>query len=172
MHSYTEMLLHTSRWIDTAELSLAPMQMHSLRSFWTLLIPSPTVVLALYILSSIFVIAMTATIWKSRLSLALKFSALTFATVLANPHLFVYDLLVLAPALLLITDWTLSNEDSPSTPPLRVLLYLAFILPLFGPTSRWTHVQLSVIVFVAIVWLLHCLKTPGHRLASNERPVV
>ena len=45
-----------SRVIDAAELSLAPIQMHSLRSFWTLLIPWPEAALALYILSSIAVI--------------------------------------------------------------------------------------------------------------------
>jgi len=171
MHSYLDMLQHTSRWVSVAELSRAPIQMHSLRSFWTLLIPSPTVALALYILSSIFVIAMTAAIWKSQLPLVLKFSALTFATVLANPHLFVYDLLVLAPALLLITDWTLSNEDSPSTPPLRLLSYLAFVLPLFGPLSQWTHVQLSVPVFAVILWTLHNSRNPPGTSREDLQPI-
>jgi len=170
MRSYLDVLLHTSRWIDLAELPLAPVQMHSLRSFWTLLIPASPIALALYVFSSIFVIALTAAIWKSQLSVALKFSALTFAAVLANPHLFVYDLLVLAPALLLLANWTLDNEQHSFTPPLRLLLYLAFLLPLFGPTSQWTHLQLSVPVFVAILWTLHHFRNRDD-MRAEPRPI-
>jgi alpha-1,2-mannosyltransferase len=171
LNSYLEMLSHSSRWIDVAELQLAPIQMHSLRAFWTLLIPSPNVALALYIFSSLSVIAISAAIWKSQLPLALRFSALTFAAVLVNPHLFIYDLLVLAPALLLATDWTLANATHAAIP-LRPLLYLAFVLPLFGPLAQWTHTQLSVLVFVAILWFLYHMETRGHKLATSESAVV
>lgn len=160
MRSYFETLIHMSRWIGTAELSLAPIQMHSLRSFWTLLIPWPQLALALYILSSIVIIMIAAAVWKSSLPLGARFSALTLAAVLANPHLFVYDLLVLAPALLLIVDWTLSNAPNASSNALRVLTYLSFVLPLFGPLSRWTHFQLSVPVFVALLWTIYRLHFP------------
>jgi alpha-1,2-mannosyltransferase len=167
MHSYFDMLLEAPRWIGDAELQLAPIQMHSLRSFWTLLIPSPAVVLGLYFLSSLVVIAIAAAIWKSQLSWALKFSALTLAAVLANPHLLVYDLVVLAPAFLLVTNWTLQRENYAATAAVRVLLFLAFVLPLFGPISHWTHVQLSVPVFAAVLWLLY-----GSYNAHNMRVAV
>ena len=39
MHSYFDMLRHLSRVVDASELSLAPIQMHSLRSFFSLLHP-------------------------------------------------------------------------------------------------------------------------------------
>jgi arabinofuranan 3-O-arabinosyltransferase len=183
MHAYFDTLGHMSRLIAASELSLAPIQMHSLRSFWTLLIPSPPLALALYILCSIATVVVAAAIWKSSAQLSLRFSALTFAAVLVNPHLFVYDLLVLAPALLLLADWTLSNPQHPRSAVLRLLTYLAFILPLFGPLSRWTHLQLSVPVFAALLWLLfrdfltpdsgtRDSETPGHKLATNESPVV
>jgi len=166
-----------SRWIGAAELDLAPIQMHSLRSFRTLLIPWPHAALAIYILSSVFVVAMTAAVWKSSSPLALRFSALTLAAVLVNAHLFVYDLLVLAPVLLLLVDWTLANPQNPHSNALQLLCYLAFVLPLFGPLSRWTHVQLSVPVFVALLWILwrqsaNLAATPGHKLASLDSPVV
>jgi hypothetical protein len=119
-----------------------------------LLVPSPELALALYVLSSVVVIAMAAAVWKSAAPLAIRFSALTLAAVLANPHLFVYDLLVLAPALLLLVDWTLIHAQFALSPALRLLLYFAYVLPLFGPLSRWTHVQLSVPAFVALLWLL------------------
>jgi Glycosyltransferase family 87 len=164
VHAYFTMLRHTARWIDTAELSLAPIQMHSLRSFFSLLIPSPAIASALYVLSSICVVWLASRVWKSQSPIALRFSALTLAAALVNPHLFIYDLLVLAPVFLLLTDWTLKNSQHPAKPTLDVLLYLAFLLPLFGPLARWTHLQLSVIAFAA---LLHTLR----RLQSSEVPI-
>lgn len=125
----------------------------------------------LYLLCSIAVLAIAVAIWKSLLPPPLRFSALAFAAVLVDPHLFIYDVLVLAPSLLLVADWTLANEHHILTPALRVLAYLAFILPLFGPISRWTHLQLSVVVFAALLWTLHRV-TAGHKLALNESPVV
>lgn len=107
---------------------------------------------------------------------------------LVNPHLYVYDLLSLAPVLLLLADWSAdwsvdwSADQSPdwsldrtsysSAPVLRGLLYLAFVLPLIGPLARWTHLQLSVIVFAAILWTLYRIATRGHKLASAESAVV
>jgi hypothetical protein len=193
MNAYFDTLWHMSRVIGASELSLAPIQMHSLRSFWTLLIPWPQLpwpqlALALYGLTSIVTVIVAAAFWKSSAPLSLRFSALTLAAVLVNPHLFIYDLLVLAPATLLLADWTLANPHHPSSPALRMLTYLAFVLPLFGPLARWTHLQLSVPVFVALLWLLwRDFITPdsgtpdsgtpdsgttGHKFASNESAVV
>lgn len=173
MRAYFDTLWHISRVIGALELSLAPIQMHSLRSFWSLLIPWPQPVLTLYILSSIVIVGMAAVVWKSSAPLALRFSALTLAAVLVNPHLFVYDLLVLAPALLLLADWILSNPQNPSSAALKLLAYLAFVLPLFGPLSRWTHIQLSVPAFTVLLWVLwRDSRTPSHELASGESAVV
>lgn len=165
MHGYFNVLLHPSNWLTTAELSHAPIQMHSLRAFWTLLLPWPTIALALYALTSIAALAIAVVIWKSSSPMPLKFSALMLAAILVNPHLFVYDLLALIPALLLLIDWTLSNEPSSFSPVLKFFLYLAFILPLFGPLSRWTHLQLSVIAFAAMLWTL--TKLPRGRHAQS-----
>jgi alpha-1,2-mannosyltransferase len=175
MRPYLSRLLHSAGQPGTTELMLSPMQMHSLRTFWTLLIPWSRGVWALYILSSLAVVGMAASVWKSSAPRALRFSALILAAVLVNPHLYIYDLLALVPALLLLTDWVANVNDpqDPSTPPLQLLLYLAFLLPLFGPLSRWTHVQLSVPVFVALLWTLWCHPaTPSHKLASNDSTVV
>ena len=171
MHAYLATLWHLSSVVNTAELSLAPIQMHSMRSFWSLLIPWPGVALALYALSSIVIIGMAAAAWKSSVPLALRFSALTFAAVLVNPHLFIYDLLALAPALLLLVDWTLTNPQHPSSSALRLLAYLSFLLPLFGPLSQWIHIQLSVLALTLLLWVLW-RKSPSHELASNESRVV
>jgi alpha-1,2-mannosyltransferase len=154
MRGYFDMLLHPARWIAAAELPLAPIQMHSLRSFWSLLIPTPAIALPLYVLSSVIAIGFAASMWRSHRPLSLRFSALTLAAILTNPHLFIYDLLVLAPMILLLVDYALSHEQTAISPYLLVLAYLAVLLPLFGPLARWTHIQLSVIAFIALLWIL------------------
>jgi hypothetical protein len=120
----------------------------------------------LYSLSSLAVVAMAASVWKSSSAPALRFSALILAAVLVNPHIYIYDLLALVPAFLLLADWALNNPHNPSAPAHRLLLYLAFILPLFGPLSRWTHVQLSVPVFVALLWILW--RHPANHIHNPE----
>jgi hypothetical protein len=154
MRAYFDTLWHISRWIGTAEPGMAQAQMHSLRAFWVLLLPWPAAVLALYILSSIIVLVMAAACWKSRGDLALRFSSLVLASILINPHLFVYDLLVLAPPLLLLADWALGHAKHPASAPMNVLLCLSFLLPLLGPLTVWTHFQLSVPAFVGLQILL------------------
>jgi hypothetical protein len=132
-------------------------QTHSLRTFWTMLIPWPSISVALYIISGLAVCVLTVACWRSRLPLSLRYSALLFATVLLAPHLTVYDLVILAPAFLLISNWIVTQPDTSSTQILKLLLYLAFILPLAGPLARWTHFQLSVPVMAAAlftVWQL------------------
>jgi hypothetical protein len=165
MQAYFARLLHSASHPGSTELIFSPIQMHSLHSFWELLIPSGPGVWALYVLTSFAVTGIAASIWKSSAPLALRFSALMFAAVLVNPHLYIYDLLALAPAFLLLTDWSLDNPLHSAKPALDVLLYLAFLLPLFGPLAHWTHLQLSVVVFAALLWTLR-------RLQLSEEPIL
>lgn len=172
LRRYLEMLRNAPDWVHTAELSLAPIQMHSLRAFWTLLIPWSGVVWTLYILSSIGVIAVAAMIWKSKACLELRFSALMISAVLVDPHIFIYDLLVLAPMFLLLANWSTQRTSDSHAAPMSILLYLAFLVPLFGPISRWTHVQLSVLIFVGLLWTLSRIANDSSTLATPEPSVV
>jgi len=88
------------------------------------------------------------------LSLGIRYSALLIATVLVAPHLTVYDLVILAPAFLLLGDWIVANRHHHLTLRLAALLYLVYLLPLVAPPARWTHVQLSVLAMSAIIWTL------------------
>jgi hypothetical protein len=98
-------------------------------------------------------------IWRSRAPLALRYSALLIATVLVAPHLTIYDLVILVPAFLLLADWAL-HESAPTSVP--ILLYLCYALPLIGPLSRYTHVQLSVVAFAGLLyWILNSAKFRG-----------
>ena len=165
MRTYVSVLLHHA---SQPELSLLPDQMHSLRSFWALLIPSASIVWLLYFLSCVATIALAAAIWKSSSPLSVRFSALALAAVLVNPHLFVYDLLALVPVFMLAADWALSDDRQSYLSTFGPLLYLAFVLPLFGPLSRWTHIQLSVIVFVALLWIFYRHRISGSALFENQ----
>jgi hypothetical protein len=151
---YFERLVHSAGHPGSTELVFSPMQMHSLHSFSEMLIPWQPAQWVLYLLSSLLVIAIATAVWKSNSPLSLRFSALTFAAVLVNPHLYIYDLLALAPALLLLADWSMTNMSDSNKSGLDVWLYLAFLLPLFGPLAYWTHLQLSVIAFAALLWTL------------------
>ncbi len=155
MRSYASMLVHSVAQPGSTQLNLSATQMHSLRSFWELLLPWPTAVTAFFMISSLAVLVLAALVWRSSSPLALRFSALTLAAVLVNPHIYIYDLLAWAPVLLLLADWSITNIRHPFAPALRVLLYLSCMLPLFGPLTRWTHLQVSVVVFAALLWTLY-----------------
>jgi hypothetical protein len=129
-----------------------PYQTHCLRTFWTMLIPWPPISLALYLSSALVILALTILCWRSPIPLSLRYSALLLATVLLAPHLTVYDLVILAPAFLLLSDWLATQPGHASTRRLKFLLYLAFLLPLLGPLTRWTHLQLSVPAMAALIY--------------------
>ncbi|MGB8987306.1 MAG: glycosyltransferase family 87 protein, partial [Candidatus Sulfotelmatobacter sp.] len=130
-----------------------PYQTHCLRTFWTMLVPAPSVSFALYVITAVVVAGFTIACWRSRMPLSLQYSALLLSTVLLAPHLTVYDLVILAPAFLLVADWLIAELGN-AAPHLKVLLCLAFTLPLFGPLARWTHFQLSVPVMAALLYVI------------------
>ena len=131
-----------------------PYTVHSLRAFWSMLIPWSGVSFALYLLSTAIVLYVTIKTWRSRAPLAIRYSTLLVATVLIAPHLTVYDLVLLAPAFLLLADWTIEHRDSRSFPWMCVLLYLSYVLPLLAPITSWTHLQWSVLAFSALLFWL------------------
>jgi hypothetical protein len=86
---------------------------------------------------------------------------------------YVYDLVALVPGFLLLADWLLAKPQHSTRPALSLLLYLAFLLPLFGPLAYWTHLQLSVVVFAAaILWNLYRVATDSRKVAFAESAVV
>jgi hypothetical protein len=130
-----------------------PYQMHSLRAFWSLLVPWPRVALILWAASAAAVLIFALLCWKRGSSLGVRFSALLLATVLVCPHLTVYDLTILAPAFLLLADEALADPELGRKA--GMLLYLCYVLPLIGPLAIWTHLQLSVPAMVALLWMIH-----------------
>jgi hypothetical protein len=149
---WIRVLLNVPRMLPLLEPRLY--QTHSLRTFWAMLVPWNSASFALYVISALLVSALAVACWRSpmTMTLSLRYSALLLATVLLATHLTVYDLVILAPAFLLLSDWVLSDPDNASVPRLKLLLYLAFVLPLLGPFARWTHVQLSIPVMAILLF--------------------
>ena len=147
-------------------------QTHSLRTFWSMLVPGNEISsLGPYILSAMVVLAFTIACWtRGSWSLPLRYSSLLLTTVLVAPHLTVYDLVILAPAIILLADWLVGQPRSPATRWLGTLLYLVYVLPLLGPFTRWTHVQLSVIAMAAAVYLIWSLSRSSGLQTSPQIP--
>jgi len=135
-------------------LEIKPYQMHSLSAFWDLLIPWDTLALSLYIISAIIVTVLAVVVWRSPAPLSLRYSLLLLATALVCPHLYVYDLVILAPAFLLITDWSVAHPDDRLTPPIQRLVYLCYALPLIGVAAQFTRIQFSVVAMTALSAML------------------
>lgn len=130
-------------------------QTHSLRTFWSMLVPIPGIAFILYAVSAAVLLGITIFLWRrSSTPLSVRFSALLLATVLVAPHLTVYDLVILAPAVLLLSDWLISLPMKRVKGQIGAALYCVYLFPLLGPTARWTHLQLAVIAMCAVVLLV------------------
>jgi alpha-1,2-mannosyltransferase len=151
MRAYLHALIHVREVLALLEPRLY--QTDSLRSFWSVLLPWPRVALALYIITAIASLVMAVRCWRSEAPLAVRFSALLLATVLVSPHLTVYDLVILAPAFLLLADWAMAHREHAFALRIRELLYLCYPLFLMGPVARITHLQLSVVAMAALLWI-------------------
>lgn len=134
-----------------------PYQTHSLRTFWSMLIAWPMPASGLYVLSAVLVLALTIAVWKHTppVPLSLRYSVLLLTSVLIAPHLTVYDLVILAPAFLLLADWMTGKPAQSRPRSFGTLLYLLYVLPLLAPLVRWTHVQYSVIAMGAVVCVIY-----------------
>jgi hypothetical protein len=167
LRRWAHQMLHVGQVLPLLEPR--PYQTHCLRTFWSMLIPWPNLSFGLYFVSAAVVLGAAVACWKRKSApLALRYSSLLLATVLVAPHLTVYDLVILAPAFLLLADWLVrrSRQSGQSlntaTGSLGILLYMAYMLPLLGPLARWTHVQLSVVVMTAAIFMILRLQREEH----------
>lgn len=151
MRTYFHALMHLREVLPLLEPRLY--QTHSLRSFWSLLLPWPRVAFGLYTLCALGILLLAVESWRQKAPLSVRFSALLLATVLVSPHLTVYDLVILAPAFLLLGDWARTHGEQQVAPRIQQLLYLCYPLFLAGPLARITHLQLSVTAMTALLWI-------------------
>ncbi len=155
-----------TRVAEIAEvLEPIPDQMQSLRSFFDVLLPWPDVAFGAYLIMAAAVIAVAAVCWRSSAPLELRYSVLLLATVLANPHVNPYDLVVITPVFFLIVQMALARRWT--SPLLWVLLYLCYFLPALSFLPTMTNIQFSVIAMVALTVLLSRLARTTDRGSSS-----
>jgi hypothetical protein len=159
MRTYFGALRHVEDILPLLEPRLY--QTHSLRAFWSLLLPWPRPAFELYVVSAVAILVLAVRIWRSGSALSVRFSALLFATVLVSPHLTVYDLIILAPAFLLLGDWAVVRREQVFALRIQLLLYLCYPLFLMGPLTRITHLQLSVLAMTALLWITWWISSRG-----------
>jgi glycosyl transferase family 87 len=122
--------------------------LHSWRGFFEILGWPDTVAFVAYVIAAAVVLALAVRCWRSTAPLAVRFAVVVIATVLVNPHMYVYDFVIMMPAFLVLWDWieTERPQRTPSTQTTMLLwlLYVCYWSPNFAIVAVKWHVQLSV----------------------------
>ena len=134
---------------------------HSWRGFFEILGLPDAVAQTAYVIAASLVLAVALRGWRSGGPLAVRYAVLLVATVLVNPHGYVYDSLILMPAFLLLWDWSEASRGRtvgdlvPAVPlawlrtrsfttTFEWLLYFCYFSPWFAIVAFVVRVQLSV----------------------------
>jgi hypothetical protein len=167
MRDYVHALIHANDFPSLLEPRLY--QSFSLRGFWLMLVPWPMASFLLYAMSAAMVLWVMLRCWQRTPVWTLRYPALLLATVLVAPHCDVYDLVILAPALLLLGDWMLSHPYEPHTPAVQVILYLCYPLFLVENLTRATHLQLGVPAMAGLLWLIWRIAAASEDIIAQTR---
>jgi hypothetical protein len=134
------------------DLEPYPLQMQSLRSFFSVLLPSTEWALGLYLMTAGVFVAIASVSWKTRAPLELRFAILLFCLLLVDPHVNAYDLILAAPAFILAAGWAVERGEG--RPLFWALLYMSFYLPALAYIPETTGLQVSVLATATLTsWL-------------------
>lgn len=136
--AYLNALARLPAVIDAMEPDKAIM--HSWRSLFLQLGLATTPALMASLVCSVATVALAVTAWRTRGSIALRYAVLVLATVLVNPHVFGWDLLLLLPALFVTWDWA----ETARTPQLVWLAAAVYAAPIVTIAIPAIPVQWSV----------------------------
>jgi alpha-1,2-mannosyltransferase len=168
LDAYFAQLVHINKNASALEPHIE--RMHSLRAFWDLLLPWHGAASVFYAVTALGVIVITVWCWRSKTPVELRYAIFVLGSALVDPHLTDYDLVMLMPALLVIGDRILLAPDSTERDAARVLTYIAFCLPLFGPMLKMVHLQLSVPAHVALFLVVASAVRTGLSSSTNFEP--
>jgi hypothetical protein len=148
MDAYWRMLRTLPRIVTLLE----PTPVDSLKGYFQVLVPWPSVALALYGAAAVCVIATAARTWRSGAALDLRLACLVMAIILTNPHVNAYDLLLLTPVLFLVASWYLEHaRQDTRMRAVPVLLVLLFMTPILAGVPPIIRLQFSVGVMAALL---------------------
>lgn len=131
-----------------------PHQKQSLAGFFQLL-AGPGVVAT--VLTGLATVAVLGLWWRHRgdQRTAWLLPMLAATTVLLSPHLYVYDLVVLMPALLIVADALWRHGGSPRERTLRWAGYAVLFGPFSGVLALSTGVQFSTLILAVFLVAVH-----------------
>ena len=138
--------------------------MHSLRGAVELLLGSGRLATVCWLLGGAGVVWLARRAWRRHQSLDLRFALITIVGLLLNPHLYLYDLVLLAVPVACLAVWLIQRRD-PADDGVQQLVYSLVWVPLLGPLAALTHVQLTSPALVALLWQL------GRYRAATTHPV-
>jgi hypothetical protein len=137
---------------DPSLVQIYPTEVHSIRGFFNLLIPSPRIVSAVSLIALAAILAAGVRVWKGRCGIDLRWGTLVLLTILASPHLLTYDLVLLAVPLLTFGEWAVTHRSDRRHRAISLALLLAYLAPFSSNLSRLWPVQISVLVIAALAW--------------------
>lgn len=127
--------------------------MHSLRGALELVLGQTRLATALWLLGAAGVVWLARRAWPRHQSPDVRFALICLAGLLLNPHLYIYDLVLMAVPLACLAAW-LVDRNNPIDVPVQYLACSLVWLPLLGPLAAITHVQLTSPALIALLWRL------------------
>jgi hypothetical protein len=129
-------------------LESKPYMSHSLRAV-TRLLPD-WIGLPLWMALSAAVLWYTVRVWRTDAPIRVRLGVVMLASLLVNPHVIVYDVVVLALPLIWFGGYMLEPERREHAPALGVMVYWLFVA-LFIPTAAIIGVQASVLLMMGLL---------------------
>ena len=123
--------------------------------------------LALYVVLALLALVLTWRTWQRTTDPRLRFGALTLCGLLVSPHVYVYDLVLLTPALAWLGDWLL---DAPAeSRPLRWSLALLYLWPVGGLVlTYYAGINAGPVIMLATLALTGREAVEADRFAGSE----
>ena len=136
-----------------------PQLAYSMRAVLIGLHASPAGSLVGSLAVSAVAIGLAVALWRPSTPLALRYAGLVFATLLVNPHLYGYDMLLATPAMLVAGGWAWSRQ--------RRELLVALGLVYAGPILTIVLPGPTLVTTVGLAWtLVCCFREKARKLAS------
>ncbi len=130
-------------------LATKPLHLHSFRSFWSALLPTPSA-MAAYLATAASLSLAGGVAWNRTKDPLDRLAVLSAVVVLVSRHCYSYDLLVLAPVFVWFGATLTRPGAAPPSAFLKGILYLSFTVPLWAPLSALFRLQLSTLVITAL----------------------
>jgi hypothetical protein len=134
-------------------------QMHNVKGFCELIAGAGIVGRVGTILVSVVVLVLVLRIWHRTESVELQTATLVLGTALLNPHLYIYDVVVVGLALATAAAWALDHPERGESPIILVTSHTLCWIALLAPLAAITHVQLTAPLMVGMVFAINSSTT-------------